>query len=46
MKRNKIKIMSGNDCSSSKIMMNNFALLFSTKKKNDKEYGGKLIPYE
>ena len=36
-KRNKIKGMSENDCFSSKIMRNNFALLFSRKKRNDKE---------
>ena len=29
--------MSGNDYSSSKIMKNNFTLLFFTKTKNDKE---------
>ena len=45
MKKNKIKKKSGNDCFSSKIMRNNFVLLFSTKK-NDKEYKGKLILYE
>ena len=37
MKMNIIKGMSGNDCSFSKLMKNNFVLLFSTKKKNDKE---------
>ena len=43
---NKIKGMSGNYCYSSKIMKNNFALLFSTKKKNDREQKEKLILYE
>lgn len=36
--------MSGNNCYSSEIMKNNFILLFSTKKKNDKQYKIKLIP--
>lgn len=41
---NKIKGMSRNDCFSSKIIRNNFALLFSKKK--DKKQKRKLIPYE